>query len=63
MIHNDMLPFYESHRLKVGAILTDNGPEFCGTANHPYEMYLALNDIEHRRTKVRPPNQRFYREI
>ena len=34
---------------------TDNGREFCGTENHPYELYLALNDIEHRRTKVKSP--------
>ena len=36
-------------------ILTDNGREFCGTDNHPFELYLALNDIEHRRTKVKSP--------
>ena len=37
------------------AVLTDNGREFCGTERHPYELYLALNDIEHRKTKVRSP--------
>jgi transposase InsO family protein len=31
------------------------GREFCGTERHPYELYLALNDIEHRKTKVRTP--------
>ena len=36
-------------------VLTDNGREFCGTERHPYELYLALNDIEHRKTKVRSP--------
>ena len=36
-------------------MLTDNGREFCGTERHPYELYLALNDIEHRKTKVRSP--------
>ena len=55
LLHNDVLPFYQEHGLEVGAILTDNGPEFCGTQNHPFELYLALNDIEHRRTKVRTP--------
>lgn len=68
LIHNDVLPFYEEHDLKVGAILTDNGPEFCGTPNHPFELYLALNDIEHRRTKVRSPQtngfiERFNRTV
>lgn len=55
LLHNDVLPFYKEHGLSVDAILTDNGPEFCGTPNHPFELYLALNDIEHRRTKVRTP--------
>lgn len=55
VVHNDVLPFYQAHDLTVGAILTDNGREFCGTETHPYELYLSLNEIEHRRTKVRSP--------
>lgn len=55
VLHNDVLPFYAERGLPVGAILTDNGREFCGTDAHPYELYLALNDLEHRRTKVRHP--------
>ena len=39
--------------MKVGTILTDNGREFCGTDNHLFELNLALNDIEHLRTKVK----------
>ena len=68
LLHNDVLPFYQEYNLPVQAILTDNGPEFCGTPNHPFELYLALNDIEHRRTKVRSPRtngfiERFNRTI
>ena len=55
ILHNDVLPFYRERDLPVGAMLTDNGREYCGTEAHPYELYLALNDIEHRRTKVRTP--------
>jgi transposase InsO family protein len=55
VLHNDVLPFYRQLDLPVGAVLTDNGREFCGTERHPYELYLALNDIEHRKTKVRTP--------
>lgn len=55
VLHNDTLPFYEERKIPVSAILTDNGREFCGTPSHPYEMYLELNEIEHRRTKVRSP--------
>jgi transposase InsO family protein len=55
VLHNDVLPFYEKLGLPVSAVLTDNGREFCGTERHPCELYLALNDIEHRKTKVRTP--------
>jgi transposase InsO family protein len=55
VIHNDVLPFYQEKGLTVEAIITDNGREFCGKDTHPYELYLELNDIEHRRTQVRRP--------
>ena len=55
VLHNEVLPFYRNLDLPVKAVLTDNGREFCGTERHPYELYLDLNGIEHRRTKVRTP--------
>ena len=55
VLHNDVLPQYRRWRLPVGAVLTDNGREYCGKETHPYELYLELNDIEHRRTQVRHP--------
>ena len=55
VLHNDVLPFYRNLDLPVSAILTDNGREFCGTERHPYELYLDLNGIEHRRTRVKTP--------
>ncbi len=55
VLHNDVLPQYEQWEIEVGAVLTDNGREYCGTEHHPYELYLALNDIEHRTTKVKRP--------
>ena len=55
VLHNDVLPFYRTLDLPVKAVLTDNGREFCGTEKHPYELYLDLNGIEHRRTKVKSP--------
>jgi transposase InsO family protein len=50
-----VLPFYAGLELPIGAVLTDNGREFCGTERHAYELYLALNDIEHRKTRVGSP--------
>ena len=55
VLHNDVLPFYRELDLPVGAVLTDNGREFCGSERHPYQLYLALNEIEHRTTKVGSP--------
>ncbi len=52
VVRNDVLPFYRKLDLPV-AVFTDNGREFCGTEWHPCELYFALNDIEHRKTKVR----------
>lgn len=54
-LHNDVLPQYEAWGLAVKAILTDNGREFCGKDTHACEIYLALNDIEHRMTRVKRP--------
>ena len=48
------MPFYARLDLPIRAVLTDNGREFCGSERHPY-VYLALNDIEHRKTRVGSP--------
>lgn len=68
VLHNDVLPFYQQQGLKVQAILTDNRREFCGKDSHPFELYLALNDLEHRRARVRRPQtngfvERFNRTV
>lgn len=68
VLHNDALPFYRERNIVVSAVLTDNGREFCGKETHPYELYLELNDIEHRRTRVRSPKtngfvERFNRTV
>ena len=68
LLHNDVLPFYQQKNIPLAAMLTDNGREFCGTPTHPYELYLALNDLEHRRTQVRKPQtngfvERFNRTV
>lgn len=51
VLHNDVFPFYSELRLPVEVITTNRGREFCGAETHPYELYLALNDIEHRCVK------------
>jgi transposase InsO family protein len=56
LLYERVLPFYEALGVQVGAILSDNGREFCGREeSHPYELLLAMEGIEHRRTRVRSP--------
>jgi len=55
-LNNHVLPFFEKHRLRIDTILSDHGREFCGRPDrHPYELFLQLEEIEHRTTKVRRP--------
>ena len=56
LLYDRVLPFYAAIGLQVGAVLTDNGREFCGRPEtHPYELLLAMAEIEHRTTRVRSP--------
>jgi len=56
VLNEDVLPFYEKHDVRAATILSDNGREFCGRPDrHPYELFLQLEGIEHRTTKVRRP--------
>jgi transposase InsO family protein len=69
VLNEDVLPFFESHGARVQTILSDNGREFCGRSDqHPYEIFLQLEEIEHRTTKVRRPQsngflERFHRTL
>jgi len=56
LLYSRVLPFYEALGVEVGAVLTDNGREFCGKQeSHPFELLLAMEGVEHRTTKVRSP--------
>lgn len=69
ILNNDVLPFFEEHQSQIETILSDNGREFCGREDrHPYELFLQLEGIKHRKTKVRRPQsngfiERFHRTI
>lgn len=69
LLNDRVLPFYGEHELPVLRILTDRGTEYCGKVEqHDYQLYLALNDIEHTRTKARHPQtngicERFHKTI
>ena len=37
-------------------ILTDRGTEYCGRVDkHDFQLFLAINDIDHTKTKVKSP--------
>jgi transposase InsO family protein len=51
-----LLPFYEEGGVPLNRILTDRGTEYCGTHDRQeYELYLAVEDIVHSRTKAKSP--------
>ena len=64
-----MLPFYDEHDVPLLRILTDRGTEYCGTHDrHEYELYLAVENIDHSRTKTKSPQtngivERFHKTI
>ncbi|BDE04914.1 IS481 family transposase [Vulcanimicrobium alpinum] len=55
LLNDRVLPLYEEYGITLQRILTDRGTEFCGREGHPYELYLAIEDIDHTRTKARHP--------
>jgi len=69
LLNDRVLPFFEEQGMGVLRILTDRGTEFCGKAEqHDYELFLAINDIEHTKTKARHPQtngicERFHKTV
>ena len=69
MLNDRVLPFFEEQALPMLRILTDRGTEYCGKVEqHDYQLYLAMNDIEHTKTKARSPQtngicERFHKTI
>jgi transposase InsO family protein len=69
LLNSDVLPTFEAHGIAVKTALSDNGREFCGRPDrHPYELFLQLEGIEHRKTRVKRPQsngivERFHRTL
>jgi transposase InsO family protein len=56
MLNDRVLPFFEEQGIVVSRVLTDRGTEYCGNPqSHEYELYLAVENIDHTRTKARSP--------
>src|SRR5919108_5331520 len=68
LLNDRVLPFFEEHELVLSRVLTDRGTEYCGTDAHEYEWYLAVEDIDHTRTKAKSPQtngicERFHKTV
>ncbi len=69
LLNDQILPFFAEQGMGAIRILTDRGTEYCGRPeNHDYQLYLALNDIEHSKTKANHPQtngicERFHKTI
>jgi len=69
MLNDRVVPMYEESNIPLLRILTDRGTEFCGSReNHEYELYLAIENIDHSRTKAKHPQtngicERFHRTM
>jgi transposase InsO family protein len=69
VLNDRVLPFYQEHQVPLLRVLTDRGTEYCGKVEqHDYQLYLAVNDVDHTRTKAQSPQtngicERFHRTI
>ena len=56
LLNDRVIPFYDEHGVVLQRVLTDRGTEYCGTHDrHEYELYLAVENIDHSRTKTKSP--------
>lgn len=69
LLNDRVIPFFDEHEIPLNRVLTDRGTEYCGNPErHEYELYLAVEDIDHTRTKTKSPQtngicERFHKTI
>ena len=69
LLNDRVMPFFEEHDIPLLRILTDRGTEYCGKADeHDYQLFLALSNIDHTRTKAKSPQtngicERFHKTV
>jgi transposase InsO family protein len=69
LLNDRVIPFFEEHEIPLLRILTDRGTEYCGKKDqHEYQLYLAVEDIDHTKTKAKSPQtngicERFHKTI
>lgn len=69
LLNDRVVPFFEEHDIRLLRILTDRGTEYCGNhESHEYQLYLAVEDIDHSKTKAKHPQtngicERFHQTV
>lgn len=69
MLNDQVVPWFDKEKVPVLRILTDRGTEYCGKVeHHAYQLFLAVEDIDHSRTRARSPQtngicERFHRTM
>ena len=69
LLNDRVIPFFDEHELPLCRGLTDRGTEYCGNPEpHEYELYLAIEDVDHTRIKARSPQtngicERFHKTV
>jgi len=69
LLNDRVVPFYDTQEVKLTRVLTDRGTEYCGNPeHHEYELYLAVEDVDHSRTKAKNPQtngivERFHKTV
>lgn len=55
-LNETVVPWFESQEIPLLRILTDRGTEYCGLVEtHAFQLYLAVENIDHSKTKARHP--------
>jgi len=68
-LNDKVVPFFEEHDIPLLRVMTDRGTEYCGKReHHEYQLYLAIENIDHTKTKARHPQtngicERFHKTI
>ncbi len=56
LLNDRVLPWYAEQGIPLLRILTDRGTEYCGKVeHHAFQLYLAVENIDHSKTKARHP--------
>ena len=69
VLNDRVIPMYDKYGIPLMRILTDRGTEYCGSReHHEYQLYLAIEDIDHTKTKAKSPQtngicERFHRTM